>query len=231
MSCPVKPESVKPEPAKPEPVKPEPVKPEVRHRMRALHSMVLGWGTVALVYFCTGWLDAEPVIIPQVWLDQQLGFTVNAVWFYLSFFVLIPYTYFSVDPGHLRPLRYAMQISAVVSGLFFVFLPSSLSYPQITQQGISADTLKLLIAVDSPNNCFPSLHASLTSICVIAGLQKRQFWRSVAFVITGFSILISIIMLRRHISIDVGGGVLVGVASYYLAKCFVSARFAANTNR
>jgi len=181
------------------------------------YAMLLGWGSVALVYLCTGWLSVEPAIIPEIWLDRQLTFSASAIWLYLSFFVLIPYTYFSALPKHLPLLRSAMQISAIISGLFFIFLPSSLVYPEITQQGFSASALRLLTAVDSANNCFPSLHASLTAICMICIVQERRLLRSVFVVILGVSILVSIIMLRRHLTIDVGAGVVLGIIAYALA--------------
>ena len=178
------------------------------------YEMVLGWGAVTLVYFCTAWLDVEPVIIAEIWLDRKLEFSVHAIWLYLSFFVLIPYTYFSATPEHLPRLRVAMQVSAVISGLFFVFMPSTLAYPLITQQGFSADVLKVLTTVDSANNCFPSLHASLTTICIVCVIEERRLTRSVCVGLLGVLILVSIIVLRRHLSIDVGAGVVLGLISY-----------------
>lgn len=186
---------------------------EVGNLLWVLYQMVLGWGTVALVYFGVALFDTDPVVIPEVWLDRQLPFTEQAIWVYCSFFILIPYTYFTVAPERLLPLRYAMQISAAVSGLFFIFLPTSLIYPDISPQGISASMLSLLVAVDSPNNCFPSLHASLTTICVVMSMQRQYVLRSLIFVLLGLSVLLSIILLRRHLTIDVSGGVILGIAS------------------
>jgi membrane-associated phospholipid phosphatase len=188
--------------------------------------MVLGWGSVALVYFGVGWLEVSPAVIPQVWLDRQLPFTVHAIWVYLSFFLLIPYTYCTVVPQRLTQLRVAMQIAAVVSGLFFVILPTSLSYPPVVQQGVSAQLLLHLIAVDSPNNCFPSLHASLTVICILVNLNRQNLLRSIGFLLAGIAILLSIIMLRRHLTIDVGGGMVVGVLSCLAAQYLTRDRIA-----
>jgi len=180
--------------------------------------MILGWGTVGLVYLSLGWRDSQPVTIPELWLDHQLSFTPAAIWMYLSFFVLVPYTYFSVQLSSLRCLRFSMQISALISGVFFLLLPSQLNYPPITEQGISADFLNVLIRIDSHQNCFPSLHASLTTICVIMLCDKEKISRSLLFLVLGVAIGISIIKLRRHLTIDVGAGILVGVVAYYLAK-------------
>jgi len=168
-----------------------------------MRQMLYGWGSVALVYFAVGSLDVTPLTIPEVWLDRQLPFTEHAVWIYLSFFVLVPYTYFTIVPWRLVQLRVAMQISAVISGLFFVLLPTSLNYPPFDQQGISAQMLALLVTVDSPNNCFPSLHASLTTLCVVLNIDRE-----------------SIILLRRHLTIDVAGGLIVGLLAWLATHCF-----------
>jgi len=185
--------------------------------MTVLKEMFLGWGTVALVYFSLGWYSPTAVVIPELWLDQQLSFTPSALWLYLSFFILIPVTYFKVHADDLLHLRYAMQISAIISGLFFLFLPSQLVYPQYTDNGISSQWLALLVAFDTHQNCFPSLHASLTTICVMMLVNKQRLFRSMIMVLFGIAIGVSIIKLRRHLTIDVGGGVVVGVCAYFLA--------------
>ena len=195
---------------------------EVGNPWWVLYQMVLGWGTVALVYFGVAWFDADLVIIPEVWFDRQLPFTEKAIWVYCSFFILIPYTYFTVAPERLLPLRYAMQISAAVSGLFFIFLPTSLIYPEISPHGISAGMLSLLVALDSPNNCFPSLHASLTTICVLMSMHRQSVLRSLIIVLLGLAILLSIILLRRHLTIDVSGGVILGIVSCAVVRFFSS---------
>jgi membrane-associated phospholipid phosphatase len=134
--------------------------------------------------------------------------------------------YCTVVPQRLTQVRVAMQIAAVVSGLFFVILPTSLSYPPVVQQGVSAQLLLHLIAVDSPNNCFPSLHASLTVICILVNLNRQNLLRSIGFLLAGIAILLSIIMLRRHLTIDVGGGMVVGVLSCLAVRYLTRGRIA-----
>ena len=41
-------------------------------------------------------------------------------------------------------------------------------YPSFDQMGISAGALNRLIAIDSSQNCFPSLHAALTLLAVLS---------------------------------------------------------------
>ncbi len=179
--------------------------------------MVIGWGTVGVVYFSLGWREAEALLLPELWLDKQLPFTPAAIWVYLAFFLLIPYTYITVPAERLLRLRYAMQLCALISGVVFLILPTELNYPDVTGHGISAELLRFLMAIDSPKNCLPSLHAALSLVCVIALWQKQQLLRSVSIVVCGLAIGISIIQLRRHLTIDVSAGLVVGCIAFYVA--------------
>lgn len=66
-----------------------------------------------------------------------------------------------------------MQISALVAGVFYLLWPTTMHYPSFDQMGISAGALNRLIAIDSSQNCFPSLHAALTLLAVWA-IAKRE---------------------------------------------------------
>jgi membrane-associated phospholipid phosphatase len=182
--------------------------------------MIIGWGSVGLVYFSLGWREVDSIILPELWLDKQIAFTPYGIWLYLSFFILIPYAYATVAPQRLLRLRYAMQLCALFSGMVFLFLPSELSYPDIVGEGISVQLLKFLIANDSPQNCLPSLHAALSFTCVMSLWNKNKLKKSVIIVLIGIAICISIIQLRRHLSIDVSAGLLVGLVAYFMVIPF-----------
>lgn len=180
--------------------------------------MVFGWGMVAVVYFSVGYLDNTPVVLSELWLDKQLTFTPHAVWAYLSFFLFIPYTYFTVNKDRLLRLRYSMQISAVVAGVIFYVLPTQLNFPVVEGDGVSVALLQLLMKVDSTQNCLPSLHASLSLICVLALWDNKRLLRSLLSLVVGAVISVSIVKLRRHLSIDLGAGLFLGAVAFYFAE-------------
>jgi membrane-associated phospholipid phosphatase len=182
--------------------------------------MIFGWGSVGLVYFSLGWREVDSIILPELWLDKQIAFTPTGIWLYLCFFILIPYTYATVAPQRLLRLRYAMQLCALFSGLVFLLFPSELNYPDIVGDGISVEWLRFLMANDSPQNCLPSLHAALSLTCVISLWEKNKLKKSVIMVLIGIAICISIIQLRRHLSLDVSAGLLVGLLAYSMVTPF-----------
>ena len=188
-----------------------------------LYRLLLGWGSAGLAYHIGRRYTASPIIIPENALDAVIAFNPNAVWVYLSFFILIPYAYLNCQAKRLLPLQLAMQFAAVVSGVVFVLCPTTLIYPVIVGDGTSTSTslLKALVWVDSNKNCLPSLHASLTLISVWALWQPRRMLQNTLYVLWAVFVIFSIVQLRRHLSLDVGAGLLVGFMAIILLNLTV----------
>ncbi len=183
-----------------------------------LQQMLLGWGSVGLAYGLASIVMGTPSVIPTTALDRMVPFSVSAVWTYLSFFVLIPYAYLQVDAMRLRWLRQSMQCVAVICGALFLAWPTTLIYPLVQGTGASVTLLRWLAAADSPQNCLPSLHGALTVLCVWALCEKGRPLRSIGAVAAGLAIGVSIIALRRHLSIDLGAGVAVGMGCGWICR-------------
>lgn len=130
--------------------------------------MLLGWGTVGVIYNFSDYLQGEGYQLTPSIIDNLIAFSPSAVWLYLSFFFIVPLGYLSTPLCHLRWLARSMQISALVAGVFYLLWPTTMHYPSFDQMGISAGALNRLIAIDSSQNCFPSLHAALTLLAVWA---------------------------------------------------------------
>lgn len=189
----------------------------MKMRTRLLH-LLAGWGSVGLVYFSSDLLQGQGMVLPETALDGAIGYNDAAIWLYLSFFIMIPYAYLAADAARVRWLARAMAISAVICGIVFLVYPTTLAYPPVGDGGgWSTQVLRWLQAMDSTQNCLPSLHGALTLLCVWALHDKRRAVRSLLVFLLGLAICYAIIALRRHISIDLGAGLLVGVVGGMLA--------------
>ncbi|MCC4040470.1 phosphatase PAP2 family protein [Escherichia coli] len=173
-----------------------------------LKQMLLGWGTVGVIYNISDSLQGEGYQLTPSVIDNLIAFSPSAVWLYLSFFLLVPLGYLSAPLCHLRWLARSMQLSSLVAGLFYLLWPTTMQYPSFVQSGISADALNGLIAIDSSQNCFPSLHAALTLLAVWAIAKKGNRWLTLLSVVWAIAIAFSILQLRRHLFIDLVGGAL-----------------------
>ncbi|RQH05830.1 inositol phosphorylceramide synthase [Paraburkholderia dinghuensis] len=182
--------------------------------------MLAGWGTVGLCYAVGRITSGVPHILHENTLDLLVPFDASAIWLYLSFFILVPAAYLCAAPERLRPVTRAMQLSAVVAATVFVAWPTTLVYPTSPSGTASAIVLTLLTRFDSPQNCLPSLHGALTLLCVVALWQRDRPWRSAFVVVWGLAVMWSIVAARRHLSIDLGAGVLLGA----VCACLVTRR-------
>jgi len=178
----------------------------MRAGMTRLRQMALGWGCVGVAYGLSGVVQGQGVRIAESALDRLIPFDPGGVWVYLSFFVLVPATFWLADSRRLRWLTRSMQCCALVAGLVFMRWPTTLAYPPIEGDTLSAAVLRLLIAGDSSQNCLPSLHAALTLLCVAALADPRHKRRSALALAWGLAILHSIIQTRRHLAIDLLAG-------------------------
>lgn len=185
--------------------------------------LLAGWGSVGLVYFSSDLLQGQGVILPETVIDRAIAYSDAAIWLYLSFFILIPYTYLVVRPARVRWLARAMAVSALLCGVVFLLYPTTLAYPPVGDgTGWSTQVLRMLQTMDSTQNCLPSLHGALTLLCAWALFERDRPIRSALAVLLTLGICYAIIALRRHVSIDLGAGLLVGMAGGALAKMRVS---------
>ncbi|MEN1181167.1 inositol phosphorylceramide synthase, partial [Pseudomonas aeruginosa] len=102
-----------------------------------LKQMLLGWGTVGVIYNFSDYLQGEGYQLTPSIIDNLIAFSPSAVWLYLSFFFIVPLGYLSTPLCHLRWLARSMQISALVAGVFYLLWPTTMHYPSFDQMGIS----------------------------------------------------------------------------------------------
>lgn len=181
-----------------------------------LRFMVLGWGSVGVAYTTGRLISGTLAVLPETALDRLIPFDPAGIWLYLSFFVLVPLAFLTTEAERVRNLARSMQLCALLSAIVFVLWPTTLIYPSIPAGAASASVLNGLIASDSAQNCFPSLHGALTLLCVVALCSRRRPMPSVLAVLWGLGIGWSVIQTRRHLAIDLGAGILLGCASGWL---------------
>ena len=185
--------------------------------VQRLKQMLLGWGTVGVIYSFCDRLQGEGYRLDPWAIDRLTHFSPSAVWLYLSFFLIIPAGYFLVPLSALSRLTRSMQFAALGAGAIYLLWPTTMQYPPLTSQGISSDVLAWLISIDSRQNCFPSLHAALTLLALRAIAARHQSILTLAAVVWALAIAVSILQLRRHLFIDIVGGIFLAWGSDWLA--------------
>ena len=109
-------------------------------------------------------------------------------------------------------------MSLLIALVFFLLLPTTNTRPQIEGGGLWNYGMRLIYALDTPDNLFPSLHCELSWLC-FQGLKKVENvptgGKRLALI---FSLLIflSTLTTKQHILLDVFGGWLIAEISFRL---------------
>lgn len=190
----------------------------MKNALFRLWQMLLGWGTVGIVYNLTDRLQGAGTLLPPSALDRAIPFSPSAIWLYLSFFLIVPAGYLLAPLQRIKWLTLAMQLTALGAGAVYLLWPTTMAYPQNDGIGISAQLLAALTQVDSPQNCLPSLHMALTVLAVWALSDGERKMRTALWMLWGVAIAFSILQLRRHLFVDLAGGALLALFAGWLAR-------------
>ncbi|GKW17906.1 acid phosphatase [Pectobacterium carotovorum subsp. carotovorum] len=180
-----------------------------------LKALLFGWGTVGVVYQLSAQFQGQGTVLPTSLVDEWISFSASAIWLYLSFFIIVPLSYLSCPMARLAGLRQATQLTAVMAGVVYLIFPTTMVYPQVVGDDLSTHALQLLLRIDSPQNCLPSLHMALTVLAVWAMSDGQQKVKTGFYLLWGVAIAFSILQLRRHLFIDlVTGAMLAGITGW-----------------
>lgn len=177
---------------------------------RLLHLFV-AWLVTGIVYAGAGFVTTDARIVPESGIEQLIPFSAYGIWLYLSFYLYIPYTFVTADAARIRPLSAAFVVTAIVSGIFFVWLPTTIRFPESGTDGISARLLHFVSENDTPHNCFPSMHGSLITLCTLANLERSRKLRSIGCALLTLAMYCAIIQVRRHVFIDLAAGIVLAL--------------------
>ncbi len=182
--------------------------------------LALAVGLNLWVYLPYQWLQHHQYFpertMPTGWIDRGIPFWPQAVWIYLSVYLLMPLGPFLMR-NQRQLLRYAAGIVfiSLLADNFFLFWPTTCPRPVAADANLA---YRLLVRVDNPFHAFPSLHAAFavySALC--AGLVRREIcaparWEVGLWAWT-FLILFATMATKQHVFVDiVAGGVLAGVA-------------------
>ena len=110
-------------------------------------------------------------------------------------------------------------IGESVCFLFFVFMPATLEWPEITGTGLFDRLLGLLYSIDSPDCLLPSIHCFVSWLCWIGVRGNPEVPKRHRYVIleVAAAICISTLTTKQHVIADVVTGITLAELSYIAA--------------
>ncbi|WP_018605198.1 phosphatase PAP2 family protein [Uliginosibacterium gangwonense] len=184
---------------------------------------VLRWWLALLgntiLYGGTGYFAGNPIhAVPPVMLDEWIGFSPHAIWGYMSFFVLIGWTFLRVPAAVARCLTWLIPATSAFAAIFFWLYPTRIGVAQpCGMENLSAWACHVLQSTDTPYNCLPSLHAAISVLCVGALWSAVGRYARMVYLVWAVWICWSAIALRQHLSADILAGAVLGAVAVWLA--------------
>lgn len=183
-----------------------------------LFYLFISWLPAGLIYIATSTVTGQTWIVPESWIERFIPFSPYGIWLYLLFYVYIPYTFITVNGSKVKIMSFAFVITTCISGMIFILLPSTTHFPDFKTDGISAYILNFVGENDTEQNCFPSMHGSLITICTLANWDKIKKVKSYGCILLTVMMYYSIIQVRRHVFIDLAAGIMLALFAWQLAK-------------
>jgi len=170
----------------------------------------------AAAYSFTNHVDFFPSIpAPRVDFDQFFSFAPHWIWIYLSELFFVPIgIYFFKEEEQMRNFATSFVLLTMITNLIFLFYPTHMERELFPNPGAPGSLLfyafDLLRTVDSPRNCFPSLHVATSFlISFYLGIKNKKIGQ-VAFY---YSILVALSTLytKQHRIMDAMSGLLLAL--------------------
>jgi membrane-associated phospholipid phosphatase len=166
--------------------------------------------------------------MPLSFFDRWIPFSDQAVWLYLSIYLLMPVSSFLMNRRD-QIFRYAAGIILISlsADVVFIFWPTSCPRPEVIGTNIG---YQMLTRIDNRFHAFPSLHAAFaiySALCggfVLRELGSRPFWR-IGLWLWAFLILYATLATRQHVVVDIIAGGTLGYGVYawvFKQRIFIS---------
>ncbi len=167
------------------------------------------------MYFVVGaWTTGRPLYVPELALDRAVPFEPAWAVVYSSLYLFAFLPLFVVTPqALLRRAVLAYLMAVVLAYVGFAAYPVAAPRPHsVTGHDFFAWCVRFIYWLDTPYNCFPSLHVAYS---FLAAFTCYRVNRGVGLVALAWASLIGIstLFIKQHFLVDVLAGVFLAYAA------------------
>jgi membrane-associated phospholipid phosphatase len=166
-------------------------------------------------------LDSYISLAP-VWIIPYLGGVILFLAILIAAFRFMPYDMF-------KAFVMSNLTAAAVAYIIFLVYPTYAHRPTITGTDTLSQWIRWLYSNDRAYNAFPSAHTFYTIIAWLYFWYWQPRVRAITTVLAALVIL-STLFTKQHNILDLVGGVVLGVASFWLGRKLVSSKSDARAN-
>jgi membrane-associated phospholipid phosphatase len=152
----------------------------------------------------------EPTRLVESALDGWIPFLPWTVWIYVSDYLLLTLAILLSSDRRRSEAAYGLLLAALIGFVIFTLWPTGIIRSSPSFEGVTGLLWKLIYAIDTTTNAFPSLHVANTCIAARALYGKGGAWRVVT-PIWASAVILSTLTTKQHYFVDVPAGILVGL--------------------
>lgn len=159
-------------------------------------------------------------------IDRRIPLASQTVFIYGLWYPLIavyPLYLYSCSPAVYYQYILAIVLDIVISLFIYLFYPTSLYRPEPPTDTFSKKILRLVYIVNYKGlNCMPSMHCSQCFIILLSVIScAMHFGIMAAICILACMILVSTLLTKQHVLIDMAAALPVGVGCFIVSQMVI----------
>lgn len=176
----------------------------------------------SILYFVSKLLQGDLNLIGSI-LDTKIPFTAifflpYCIWFLMIF--IIPYYLYCKDKNLFIKYIISYCLCSIVGNIVFIAYPSTVTRPEVTGTDIFSMIAKLIYWIDTPTNCFPSLHCAISMLFILYVSEDKNttLLTKISVIIISILIILSTLFTKQHVVSDLISGDILATIVYFIVK-------------
>ncbi len=182
------------------------------------------WGIIwGIIYFSTNNISIFQMhTLPLLPCEKEIVFS---NWWMILYVSWVLYNILFCLSITKNAKRYTALLTGLIIIHALIFMVYPTEYPRTYDYNSLCAINKLLLSLDNPQNCLPSLHVSFIffSFLIAPSLGVNGIKRFI-FVFWGALIMASVVFVKQHYVIDIVAGILLTTCYYYLTRKFLKSK-------
>lgn len=176
----------------------------------------------SILYFISKLLQGDLNLIGNV-IDTKIPFVPAffipyCIWYLMIF--IIPYYLYCKDKDKFIKYTMAYILCSMIGNIVFISYPSTVARPTVTGTDIFSLIAKFIYWIDTPTNCFPSLHCAISMLFIlyICESKNTNIITKISVCIISILIMLSTLFTKQHVFIDFISGDILALIVYLIVK-------------
>lgn len=176
----------------------------------------------SILYFISKLLQGDLNLVGNV-IDTKIPFVPAffipyCIWYLMIF--IIPYYLYCKDKDKFIKYTMAYILCSMIGNIVFISYPSTVTRPTVTGTDIFSLIAKFIYWIDTPTNCFPSLHCAISMLFILYTCESKNtnIITKISVCIISILIMLSTLFTKQHVVVDFISGDMLALIVYLIVK-------------